>query len=90
MEREYNYAGDYETLDINYASFLHSRGVVLLDIKPVHESRSRFCFEQPPEELIELWQEGDDPSIRIIYSYRQLMREAVAKQKRLASLVGGI
>lgn len=80
---------NFRTMDINLAAYLHSSGVELLDIQPQSERKSRFLFEQPPQELLDLWLSGEAPAKGIIDSYRHLIKDAVIGQRKYASTVKG-
>jgi len=86
MEKDNN---NFHTMDINLAAYLHSSGVELVDIQPLSVYKSRFHFEQPPQELIDLWVSGEAPAKGIIDSYRHLLKDAVMGQRKYASVVKG-
>lgn len=76
---------NYATEDINQASYLLSKNVKLLKIEPISLYKSKFHFETPPNEILQLWLAGtaNTNAMALMNCYRQLAREARLAQQRL-------
>ena len=72
----------FNTLDIALAVHLQVNGVVLLDIQPQGQHKSRFCFEKPSQELLNEWLAGETVTKRVIDTYRHLLGDAKRAEER--------
>jgi len=66
----------FATQDINLAAFLHSKRVKLIGIKPIDKYHSEFVFEQPSQELLNAWLQGNTPEKAAVESYRHLLKDS--------------
>ncbi|MHA1287170.1 MAG: hypothetical protein ACTSPB_07160 [Candidatus Thorarchaeota archaeon] len=71
------------TDDIQLASYLCSKGVILIGIQPLDRFHSKFIFEKPPKELLDYWLSGASSEKSLINAYRHLLKDSRQVQLEL-------
>jgi hypothetical protein len=72
----------FSTEDINLASFLVAKNIILVEIRPLDKFHCSFVFEKPPKDLLDYWLTGGAFERKLISTYRHLVRDAREIQGR--------
>jgi len=73
----------FNTRDVNLATFLLYKGMPPPEIVALDAYHSAFIFDEPPPELLREWLEGTSYVKVVIDTYRHLLKDAFTAQKQL-------
>jgi len=69
--------GEFSTEDIQLASYLCAKGIILQEIRPLDKWRSLFIFEEKPSrDLLNYWLTEASYERSLINAYRHLVRDS--------------